>query len=215
MPQGNHSLSWRDIDRCELVRRRASEGLTGKHERCSKARLSGFGLIVELAAGGRSAEARKSIALGPGDRNAKSGPFAIRVEQPLNRKVRAISSENVRSDRGEATGGRQQCRPPFSSWPAWIQPMPGCKSRATALRCSRAGSTLRSNARISRFSPRPGLNPDQPRQAAASASFARSQSSAICAFSASRSSNFASGRRYSISATSIVWLYRSPSKSKK
>jgi len=49
---------------------RASEGPAGEHERYSKARLSGFGLIVELAAGGRSAEARKGIALGPGDRNA-------------------------------------------------------------------------------------------------------------------------------------------------
>jgi hypothetical protein len=47
--------------------------LAGKHERYSKARLSGFGPAVELAAGGRSAEARKGIALGPGDRNAKSG----------------------------------------------------------------------------------------------------------------------------------------------
>lgn len=90
-------------------------GWTGGQEIGAKARLSGFGPIVELAAGGRGAEARKGIAPDPGDRNAKSVPFAARVEQPPNRKVRAISSESVRSDRGEATGGRQQCRPPFRS----------------------------------------------------------------------------------------------------
>jgi hypothetical protein len=53
--------------------RDALHGVEGGQEIRAKARLSGFGLIVELAAGGCSAEARKGIALGPGDRNAKFG----------------------------------------------------------------------------------------------------------------------------------------------
>lgn len=93
--------------------RNARHRVEGGLEIVAKARQSGFGLNVELAAGGRGAEARKGIAPDPGDRNAKPGPFAVWVEQPPNRKVRVFSSGSSRSDRGEATGGRQQCRPPF------------------------------------------------------------------------------------------------------
>lgn len=79
----------------------------------AKARRSGFGLIVELAAGGRGVEARKGIASDPGDRNAK--PRAVRGTGGAcrrNQKAR-VSLRGCQADRSPATGGRQQCRPPF------------------------------------------------------------------------------------------------------
>ena len=82
----------------------------------AKARQSGFGPIVELAAGGRGVEARKGIAPDPGDRNAK--PRAVRGAGGAcrrNQKARALPRKR-QADRSPATGGRQQCRPPFCVW---------------------------------------------------------------------------------------------------
>jgi len=54
----------------------------------AKARQSGFGPIVELAAGGRGVEARKGIAPGPGDRMRSLMPFAARVEHAAETRRR-------------------------------------------------------------------------------------------------------------------------------
>ena len=66
---------WKDVGREDRMRVARQRG-EGGPEIVAKARLSGFGLIVELAAGGRGVEARKGIAPDPGDRNAK--PRAVR-----------------------------------------------------------------------------------------------------------------------------------------
>ena len=72
----------------------------------AKARQSGFGPIVELAAGGRGVEARKGIAPGPGDRMRSLMPFAARVEHAAETRRRGASPEapsgSKSGDRGSA-----------------------------------------------------------------------------------------------------------------
>lgn len=98
---------------CEDRRRAARQRVEGDPERVAKARLSGFGLTVELAAGDRGVEARKGIAPGPGDRNAK--PRAVRgAGGACRRNQKAqVSPRRCQAGRSPATGGRQRCRPPF------------------------------------------------------------------------------------------------------
>ena len=108
--------------------RAAWQRVEGGSEIVAKARLSGFDLMIELAAGGRGVEARKGIAPDPGDQNAK--PDAVRGiggASRRNQKAR-VFLRRCQADRSPATGGRQRCRPPFC-----VRALPG-SADARALR---------------------------------------------------------------------------------
>ena len=108
--------------------RAAWQRVEGGSEIVAKARLSGFDLMIELAAGGRGVEARKGIAPDPGDQNAK--PDVVRGMGGAcrrNQKAR-VFLRRCQADRSPATGGRQRCRPPFC-----VRALPG-SADARALR---------------------------------------------------------------------------------
>ena len=78
----------------------------------AKARQSGFGPIVELAAGGRGVEARKGIAPGPGDRMRSLMPFAARVEHAAETRRRGRFFGIAKRIEVRRQGSRSQDRLP-------------------------------------------------------------------------------------------------------
>ncbi len=129
---------------------------------------------------------------GRASRFARTGPL-LATERKAWRRSRRRWSEPPKPDgAGAFLGTRRADRGPATGVGSDADPF--CRCAPPSVRPRGTAIYRGSVARISR---------------------ARAQSASICVVSASSESNFASGRRYSISSTSIGWPYRSSEKSKK